>query len=73
MIMGPGEWIALAGVALTGIAGGLGVAYQLGQIAGAVRELTRRVDRIEGKIDRVPKRRAPDHIGLTGDVSSVAP
>ena len=61
------DWIGAAGLVLTG--GGMGavVVYRTGQIVARVAELSGRVDknedrlrRIEGKIDRVPKRKAPN-------------
>jgi len=61
--MGAGEWIALAGLATSCLGAAAGVAYRLGQVMAEVREVIRRVDRIEGKLDRVPKRRPPEHIG----------
>ena len=63
MIMGAGEWIALAGLITTGLGAAAGVAYRLGQVMAELREVIRRVERIEGKIDRVPKRSAPGHVG----------
>jgi hypothetical protein len=60
--MGAGEWIALAGLVTSCLAAGAGVAYRLGQVMAEVREVIRRVDRIEGKLDRVPKRRPPEHV-----------
>ena len=58
--MTPGDWLALAslGLAFGGMASGL--IYRMGQLVTSMHELERRVDRIEGKIDRVPKRRAPN-------------
>ena len=57
--MTPGDWLALAslGLAFAGMASGL--IYRMGQLVTSMHELERRVDRIEGKIDRVPKRKAP--------------
>jgi branched-subunit amino acid permease len=61
--MGPGEWIALSGIVLTAATLAAGGIYRLGQVMGELRELARRVERIEGKLDRVPKRRPPEHVG----------
>ena len=61
--MGPGEWIALGGIVLTAATLAAGGIYRLGQVMGELRELARRVDRIEGKLDRVPKRKAADPVG----------
>ncbi len=63
LIMGSGEWIALAALLLTGMGTAGGIIYRMGQMVAQFRELARRVDRIEGKLDRVPKRQAPDHVG----------
>jgi len=61
--MGAGEWIALAALVLTGAGMAAGIVYRMGQQTAELRELVRRVDRIEGKLDRVPKRRPPDRVG----------
>ena len=60
--MGPGEWIALGGLLLTGLAMAGGITYRMGQLVASMRELERRIERVEGKLDRVPKRRAPDPV-----------
>ena len=61
--MGPGEWIALGGLMLTGAAMASGVVYRMGQLVASMRELERRIERVEGKLDRVPKRKAADPVG----------
>jgi len=61
--MGAGEWIALAALVLTGAGMAAGIVFRMGQQTAELRELVRRVDRIEGKLDRVPKRRPPDRVG----------
>ena len=61
--MGPGEWIALSALLLTGLAMAGGIVYRMGQLVASMRELERRIERVEGKLDRVPKRRAADPVG----------
>jgi hypothetical protein len=61
--MGPGEWIALSALMLTGAGMAGGVVYRMGQLVASMRELERRIERIEGKVDRVPKRAATGHVG----------
>jgi len=63
VIMGAGEWIALAALVLTGLGMAGGIVYRMGQLVSSMRDLERRIERIEGKVDRVPKRAAPGHVG----------
>jgi len=48
----PGDWIALAGLAVTFGALTTGVVYRLGRLDERLREVVRRLERVEGKLDR---------------------
>src|SRR5215475_2169508 len=47
-----GDWLALSALILTGLSMAGGVVYKMGQLTGAVRDLTVRVGAIERKLDR---------------------
>jgi len=54
--MGADQWIAAAALSVTLLGGLASVVYRLGGLAADLREVRRRVERIEDKLDH---RRAP--------------